>query len=197
MAQFWACIIAYALTAQQSVMFWDSGEFLASSIKLQATHPPGAPLYTIISRIFLLFFQQILLHMQVVYSLLYVVHFTVLFLFHTIVWLGKKLILRYQEDAGSQLMLLFSAFIGSMALSFSDSFWVSSTEAEVYTLSTLFMAAAFWAATKWDEGFQTKGNSKWLILVCYLLGLSIGGSYLKSSHIVSCCDGSSASKVFF
>ncbi len=180
----WLCFgiafIVYALTAQQSVMFWDSGEFIASSAKLQATHPPGAPLYTLLSRLFLALFPVgLMAYAASLFSALCGA-FTVFFLFHTLLWLGQKLLksLNYAKEEGVPIVLGVGV-VGSLTLTFSDSFWVSSTEAEVYTLSTLFMALAFWAGTKWGESFQNKANAKWLVLICYLLGLSIGEHILN------------------
>lgn len=170
---FIVALVVYILTAQQSVMFWDSGEFIASSIKLQATHPPGAPLYTMLSRVFLLFFPQSYTAFGASIFSSLCGAFTVFFLFHLIVWLGKKMLVKTESEASNQ-MLICSAVIGSLALVFSDSFWISSTEAEVYTLSTLLMAISFWAVTKWEEGAGSRGNIRWLLLIGYLLGLSMG-----------------------
>ena len=167
--------ISYALTSQQTVMFWDSGEFLASSVKIQATHPPGAPLYTIISRVFLALFPS---SMQAYGASLFsglCGALTVKFLFHTIIWFSEKIRDLLQKSSDDwNISSLVAATIGALTLTFSDSFWVSSTEAEVYTLSTLFMAAVFWAITKWERGVGQKNNAKWLILIFFLLGLSMG-----------------------
>lgn len=169
---FGIAFIVYALTAQREVMFWDSGEFLASIYKLQATHPPGAPLYTMLGRIFTLFFPaSAIAYAGSLFSALCGA-FTIWFLFQAITWLGQKLIVRLEiESESANMVVLASAVVGSLALTFSDSFWVSSTEAEVYTLSTFFMAAAFWAITKWESGGE---DNRWLVLIAYLLGLSIG-----------------------
>lgn len=167
-------LVVYAFTAQQSVMFWDSGEFIASSFKVQATHPPGAPLYTLLSRVFLLFFptQYVAFGASLFSALCGAI--TVWFLFHTLIWLGNKVMLKI--DSGkvhASSAVIVSAIVGSLALTFSDTFWVSSTEAEVYTLSTVFMAASFWAITKWEQEKDSYA-SKWLLLIVFFLGLSMG-----------------------
>ncbi len=169
---FGIAFIVYALTAQRSVMFWDSGEFLASIYKLQATHPPGAPLYTILGRIFTLFFPvSSIAYAGSLFSALCGA-FTIWFLYHAIIWLVRKLSSRLElEGSSTDFAVLASGAIGALALTFSDSFWVSSTEAEVYTLSTFFMAAAFWCITKWENEGE---DNKWLVFIAYLLGLSIG-----------------------
>jgi len=167
--------IVYVLTAQQSVMFWDSGEFISSSIKLQATHPPGAPLYTLISRLFIALFPTHLIAFGASIFSALCGSLTVFFLFHLIIWFAKKIMQNEQlAENQNKWILLFSALIGSLSYAFCDSFWVSSTEAEVYTLSTLFMALAFWSITKWDEETNPNSQYRWFILLAFLLGLSIG-----------------------
>lgn len=171
-AIFGFAFIVYAITAQRSVMFWDSGEFIASTYKLQATHPPGAPLYTMLSRIFTMMFpNEYVAYGCGLFSALCGAA-TIWFLYQAIIWLGQKLANRLEmEDENANLAALAAGVVGALALTFSDSFWVSSTEAEVYTLSTLFMGAAFWAITKWEA---EPANYRWLILIAYILGLSIG-----------------------
>lgn len=171
-AIFGIAFLVYALTAQRSVMFWDSGEFLASIYKLQATHPPGAPLYSMLGRIFILFFPvSSIAYAGSLFSALCGA-FTIWFLYHAIIWLVQKLASSVElEGSSTDLAILASGIVGSLALAFSDSFWVSCTEAEVYTLSTFFMAAAFWCVTKWESEGE---DNKWLVLIAYLLGLSIG-----------------------
>lgn len=171
---FLIALLVYALTAQQSVMFWDSGEFIASSIKMQATHPPGAPLYTLLSRVFLLFFPT--QHAAYGASLFSAIcgALTVWFLFHTLIWLGNKLVKKIDATKiHADTAVILSAIVGSLALVFSDTFWVASTEAEVYTLSTVFMAASFWAVTKWEQE-TPKYADRWLLLIVFFLGLSMG-----------------------
>jgi hypothetical protein len=174
-AVFTIALLTYAITAQQTVMFWDSGEFIASSAKIQATHPPGAPLYTLLSRVFLILFPNAKMAFGASLFSALCGAITVKFLFHSIVWFAAKIqksLKNIPENAN--LNGVIAATIGALTLTFSDSFWVSSTEAEVYTLSTVFMAAVFWAITKWDKGVGEKGNAKWIILIFFLLGLSMG-----------------------
>ncbi len=172
---FGIAFIVYALTAQRFVMFWDSGEFTASMYKLQATHPPGAPLYTLMGRLFTLFFPAgTIAYAAALFSALFGA-FTVWFLYHALVWLAQKITATLPvQGKEADLAVLASAIVGSLSLTFTDSFWVSSTEAEVYTLSTFFMAAVFWAATRWERQFGQAGNDRWLLLMVYLLGLSMG-----------------------
>jgi len=171
---FLLAIIVYALTAQQTVMFWDSGEFIASSHKLQATHPPGAPLYTLISRIFLLLFPTSLKAFAASLFSGVCGAFTVFFLFKIIFWAASNTLKDSSKEVKDLKLPIAAAVIGSVSYLFSDSFWTSSTEAEVYTLSTLFMAIAFWAATKWDHYSTNAYAWRWLLLVVFVLGLSVG-----------------------
>ncbi len=172
---FGIALIAYIATAQRTVMFWDSGEFIASIYKIQPTHPPGAPLYTLLGRIFIMLFPtSAVAFAGAVFSALCAA-FTIWFLYHAIIWLALKITSGLSmEGKGPELAVLASGVVGALSLTFNDSFWVSSTEAEVYTLSTLFMATAFWAATRWESQFGQAGNDRWLLLIVYLLGLSIG-----------------------
>jgi hypothetical protein len=166
--------IVYMLTLEPSVSFWDCGEFIASSYKLQVGHPPGAPLFMIIVRVVSLFASSPAKVAYVVnsYSALASAA-TIMFLFWTIVMLAEKF---FKNDFSpkNQYLIIAAGVIGSLTFAFTDSFWFSAVEAEVYASSSLFTAIVFWAILKWERVADEKFANRWIILIAYLVGLSIG-----------------------
>jgi len=169
----------YILTLEPTGSFWDCGEFISTSYKLGIPHPPGAPLFLLLGRIFSFFalgdLQQVAYWVNMLSALSS--SFTILFLFWTITMLAKKLITPLEEGAYSTsqiVAIMGSGIVGSLAFTFSDSFWFSSEEAEVYAMSSFFTAIVFWAILKWESKFGEPGADKWLVLLAYLVGLSIG-----------------------
>lgn len=169
--------VTYLITAEPTASLWDCGEFITTSVGLQVGHPPGAPLFMIISRLFAIFSptpeQQAAMinYMSALAS-----GFTILFLFWSITHLARKLVVKKEEEmAFSQVIAILGAsFIGSLAYTFSDTFWFSAVEGEVYAMSSLFTAAVFWAILKWENVASEPHANRWLILIAYLIGLSIG-----------------------
>jgi hypothetical protein len=180
--------VVYLLTIESTVSLWDCGEFIATSYKLQIGHPPGAPLFMIIARFFSLFagnnthkVAMMVNSFSAIASAL-----TIMFLFWTITHLALRLISYRQisETRGTvnpdslsmqdQLIILGSGLVGSLAYTFSDTFWFSAVEGEVYASSSLFTAVVFWAVLKWENEAGSKFANRWLILISYLMGLSIG-----------------------
>jgi hypothetical protein len=170
--------IVYGITLEPTASFWDAGEFIASSYKLLVPHPPGAPFYLLVGRIFSLFAGDNVLLVAPLINFLsgLVSAFTVLFLFWSITILGRKIILKTGEEptAGQTLLLMGSGVVGALAFTFSDSFWFSAVEAEVYGMSAFFSAFVFWAMLKWEGKADAVTSDKWLILIAYMVGLSIG-----------------------
>ena len=167
----------YMLTLEPTVSLWDCGEFIASSYKLQVGHPPGAPLYMLLGRMFSLFAGDTT-RVAFMYNMLSAASsaFTILFLYWTITHLLKKIYIKKEEDHTftNLAVVMGSAFVGAMAYTFSDTFWFSAVEAEVYATSSLFTAVVFWAILKWENIAHQKYANRWLILIAYLIGLSIG-----------------------
>ncbi|MFN3403444.1 MAG: DUF2723 domain-containing protein [Cytophagaceae bacterium] len=166
----------YVLTVEPTASFWDAGEFIACAYKLQVPHPPGAPLFLLIGRIFALFTSDVT-KVAVLVNMVSVVSsgFTVLFLFWTITLLTKKLAVDYNNPTtGETIAIIGSGIIGSLAFTFSDSFWFSAVEAEVYAMSSFFTAFVFWAILKWETKAEEPDSDKWLVLIAYMMGLSIG-----------------------
>ncbi len=172
-------LATYWLTMEQTASYWDCGEFIAVSYKLEVPHPPGAPLFLLIGRLFSF------LAMGDVTKVAYWINFasvlasafTILFLFWSIVLFGKKLlkISKIEELTDANTWLLMGAgLVGSLAYTFSDSFWFSAVEAEVYAMSSFFTAWVVWAMLKWDVIEDEAKANRWLILIFYMMGLSIG-----------------------
>lgn len=176
--------LTYIATVEPTASFWDCGEFIAVSYKLMTPHPPGAPLFLLFGRIFSLFSgseawlagdsQNAAYWINLVSSLSSA--FTILFLFWSITLIGKKLLGVQNEEPslGKTLAIMGSAIVGSLAYTFSDSFWFSASEAEVYAFSAFFTAFVFWAILKWEAVADEEGSDRWLVLIAYMVGLSIG-----------------------
>ena len=169
--------IVYFLTMEPTTSWWDCGEYIATAYKLQVGHPPGAPLFQLIGRFFSLFAFGDVTKVAMMINAISVLSssFTVLFLFWSITMLAKKIMLKDGElTNGKTYAILGSGIVGALAFSFSDSFWFSSVEGEVYAMSTLFIAMVFWSILKWEKVAEEKNAYRWIILIAYLIGLSIG-----------------------
>lgn len=168
--------IVYLLTLEPTVSFWDCGEFITASYKLEIGHPPGAPFFMILARSFAMFAgdtENVALMINALSGI--VSAFTILFLFWTITHLAKKLVSNGDEPNNMQIWKIIAAgFIGAMAYAFSDTFWFSAVEGEVYATSSLFTAVVFWCILKWENEFDKAYANRWIILIAYLMGLSIG-----------------------
>ncbi|MDZ7741931.1 MAG: DUF2723 domain-containing protein [Bacteroidota bacterium] len=169
--------IVYFLTVEPTASWWDCGEYIATAYKLQVGHPPGAPFFQLIGRIFSLFafgdVSKVALMINIMSALSS--SFTILFLFWTISMLAQKLIASEGKmTQGNMITVLGAAFVGAMAFAFSDSFWFSAVEGEVYAMSSLFTALVFWAILRWERVADKRAGFRWLLLITYLIGLSIG-----------------------
>ena len=177
----------YLLTMEPTASFWDCGEFIVSANKLDVGHPPGAPFFMLIGRFATLFASDqahVAMCVNAVSALASAL--TILFLFWTITALGRKLVKPASSPLASStysltqgIAILGAGLVGSLAYTFSDTFWFSAVEGEVYALSSLFTAVVFWLILKWDEHADEEGSDKWLILIAYLMGLSIGTHLLN------------------
>lgn len=171
-------LITYVATVERTASFWDCGEFIACAYKLQVPHPAGAPFYLLLGRLFSLLAMgdvtQVAYWVNMVSVLLSA--FTILFMFWTITLLGRKVLDVKAEDlSDSQLYSLIGAgVVGSLAYTFSDTFWFSAVEAEVYASSSFFTALVVWAAFKWELIDDEAAANRWLILIAYIVGISIG-----------------------
>ncbi|HPE57939.1 MAG TPA: DUF2723 domain-containing protein [Bacteroidales bacterium] len=168
--------IVYFLTVEPTASWWDCGEYIATAYKLQVGHPPGAPLFQMLGRFFSLFAfgdtSKVALMVNIMSALSS--SFTILFLFWTITHFGKKIVNAYGSlTDGATYAIIGSGVVGALAFTFSDSFWFSAVEGEVYAMSSLFTAVVFWAMLKWEDEDERYAN-RWLLLIAYLIGLSIG-----------------------
>ena len=174
----WALFIisttVYALTVEPTASYWDCGEFISVSYKLEVPHPPGAPLFLLIGRLFSFLAMGDTTQVAYWINMLSVVSsgFTILFLFWSITHLAKKLVREVNES--TTLLVIGSGVIGALAYTFSDSFWFSAVEAEVYGMSSFFTAFVVWAMLKWENIDDPVQQNKWTILIAYMVGLSIG-----------------------
>ena len=171
--------LVYLITAERTASYWDAGEFIAVSYKLMVPHPPGAPFFLLVGRIFsFLSFGDVT---QVAFwiNMVSVISsgFTILFLFWTISMLSRKImgISDINTITKPQTFLIIgSGLVGALAYTFSDSFWFSAVEAEVYAMSSFFTAFVVWAILKWELMEDESRANRWLILIAYMMGLSIG-----------------------
>ena len=173
----WAvATVVYLLTVEPTASFWDCGEFIASAYKLEVGHPPGAPLFMLLARALMVFASPETAAFAANALSALSSSFTILFLFWSITHLARRFSGGFSVEPSSaeRWAILGSGVVGALAYTFSDSFWFSATEGEVYALSSLFTAAVFWAILKWESVADEPGSSRWIILIAYLMGLSIG-----------------------
>ena len=165
----------YLSTIEQTVSFWDCGEYISTAYKLEVGHPPGAPLFQLLGRMFSLFAEPATSQVAVSINILSALcsSLTILFLYWTITGFAQKIKLDYSKNT-KQILIFFSGIIGSLTYTFTDSFWFSAVEGEVYAMSSFFTAVTFWCIMKWEKESDKASSSRWLILISYLIGLSIG-----------------------
>jgi len=190
--------VVYFITIEDTVSLWDCGEYITAAYKLEVGHPPGAPLFMVIGRLFSFFADPENVAVWINRLSAICSSLTILFMFWSISLLLKKITLRDKTDmsSGDKIAIIGSAFIGSLAYAFSDSFWFSAVEGEVYAMSSLFTAVIFWAILKWDEemSFVQNGTlseeyspNRWLLLIMFLLGLAIGVHLLGILVVPAIC----------
>lgn len=169
-------LIVYLVTMEPTVSFWDCGEFLSCAYKLEVGHSPGAPLFMMLQRMFGIFADRPHAAMAMNAFSAVVSALTILFLFWTITYFAKKLVAGNAEEPEKRqnLLIMGAGFVGALAYTFSDTFWFSAVEAEVYATSSFFTAISFWAALKWEAVAHEKHADKWLLLIAYMVGLSVG-----------------------
>ncbi|TFH39305.1 MAG: DUF2723 domain-containing protein [Bacteroidia bacterium] len=169
--------VTYLLTAEPTMSLWDCGEYILSGYKLEIGHPPGAPTFMIMARFFSLFTSDVTRVALMVNRMSALASaFTIMFLFWTITHLARKIILPEgsEEKPARIFAVLAAGLTGSLAYAFSDSFWFSAVEGEVYATSSMFTAITFWAILKWENEADQPYADRWLILIAYLVGLSVG-----------------------
>lgn len=171
-------MITYTLTVEPTASFWDCGEFIACSYKLEVPHPPGAPFFLLIGRIFSLFALGDVTQVAYWINMLSVISsaFAILFLFWSVTHLARKIlkVKEGEESVTDTILMLGAGAVAALTCTFSDSFWFSAVEAEVYGMSAFFTAFVFWGILKWENKKTESDRARWLILIAYMMGLSIG-----------------------
>lgn len=173
------CIIActvYIMTMEATGSLWDCGEFISSADKVQVPHPPGAPLFVLLGRIFIIFFGQARAAIAVNTMSALASGFTILFLFWTITHFARRLMVKPGEayTAEKMIAIMGAGIVGALAYTFSDSFWFSAVEGEVYAMSSFFTAIVFWAILKWEHESEDPFADRWIVFIAFMMGLSIG-----------------------
>ena len=172
--------VVYAMTVEPTVGFWDTGEYILTSSKLEVGHPPGAPLFQMLGAFFSIFSSEpaqigLVLNMMSAAASA----FTILFMFWSIVLLLEKLTSSGSEsNPNAQVGILGAAFVGSLAFAFTDSFWFNAVETEVYAMATLIMAVMFYLGLRWQNEMNTPKGNRWLILISFVVGLSFGVHFM-------------------
>ncbi len=177
-AVFAVAATVYLLTIEPTASFWDCGEFITSAYKLEVGHPPGAPFFMLVGNFFTQLARdtsQVAMMVNIMSALLSA--FTILFLFWTITHLTRKLLLKKSDDVltvGQTIAVIGSGVVGALVYTFSDTFWFSAVEGEVYAFSSMLTALVFWLILKWEDNADKPHSDKWLVLIAYVMGLSIG-----------------------
>ncbi|HRE76243.1 MAG TPA: DUF2723 domain-containing protein [Flavobacterium sp.] len=177
---FAVALLTFSLTVEPTVSFWDCGEYISTSAKLQVGHPPGAPLFQMIGAFFAMFAPDdskvaLMVNMMSVFSSA----FTILFMYWSSTLLLRKIITRFKEITKmDEIAILGASLVGALAFTFTDSFWYNAVEAEVYAMATLLISLLFWLGLRWETDMHTPRGNKWLLLICLVLGLSFGVHFM-------------------
>ena len=173
-------LFTYGFTVEPTASFWDAGEYIATSAKLQVGHPPGAPLFQMMGAFFAMFATSpekvaLMVNFMSVFSSA----FTILFLFWTLTLLLKKLpAFKILETTNQRMTFFGSASVGALAFCFSDSFWFNAVEAEVYAMATFILSLIFWLALRWEQDMHQPRGDRWLLLISFIIGLSFGVHFM-------------------
>ncbi|WP_130733497.1 DUF2723 domain-containing protein [Flavobacterium sp. J27] len=177
---FLIALVTFSLTVEPTMSFWDCGEYIATSANLEVGHPPGAPLFQMLGAFFAMFAMSasktaLMVNMMSVFSSA----FTILFMFWSLTILMKRLFIK-EENASKEnyIMVLGSAFVASLAFSFTDSFWFNAVEAEVYAMASFLIAILFWLGLRWEQDMDKPKGNKWLLIISLVIGLSFGVHFM-------------------
>ncbi len=169
--------VVYLLTIEPTASFWDCGEFITSAFKLEVGHPPGNPFFMLTGNFFTQFASDPVMvgKMVNIMSALFS-GFTILFLFWTITHMARKFLIKNEATISKAdiLKIMGCGLVGALVYTFSDTFWFSAVEGEVYAYSSLFTAVVFWLILKWEDAADMPHADRWIVLIAYLMGLSIG-----------------------
>ncbi|KPH14424.1 DUF2723 domain-containing protein [Chryseobacterium sp. ERMR1:04] len=181
----------YLSTIEPNFSFWDCGEYISSAVKLEVTHAPGAALFQIVGAVAAIFalgkgenYSIVINAMSALFSA-----FTILFLFWTITHFVRRLLNKDFEEITKhqEISILFAGMVGALCFTFSDTFWFSAVEGEVYSMASMFMALLVWLITKWENEYKAADNERWIILIFFILGLSVGVHMMCMLAIPAVC----------
>ncbi|MCY0968320.1 glycosyltransferase family 117 protein [Chryseobacterium wangxinyae] len=181
----------YLSTIEPNFSFWDCGEYISSAVKLEVTHAPGAALFQIVGAVAAIFafgqgenYSIVINAMSALFSA-----FTILFLFWTITHFVRRLLNKDFEEVTrhQEIAILFAGVIGSLCFTWSDTFWFSAVEGEVYSMASLFIAILVWLITKWENEYTESDNERWIILIFFIVGLSVGVHMMCMLAIPAVC----------
>jgi hypothetical protein len=179
-AAFVIALITYTLTVEPTMSFWDCGEYIATSAKLEVGHPPGAPLYQMMGAFFAMFALDnsqvaLMVNMMSVFSSA----FTILFMVWSSSMILRKIVGNISElNKNNYIAILGASFVGGLAFTFSDSFWFNAVEAEVYAMASLFIALLLWLGLRWEQDMYTTRGNRWLLIISLITGLSFGVHFM-------------------
>ncbi|MDR2235822.1 MAG: DUF2723 domain-containing protein [Chryseobacterium sp.] len=181
----------YLSTIEPNFSFWDCGEYISSAVKLEVTHAPGAALFQIVGAVAAIFalgkgenYSIVINAMSALFSAL-----TILFLFWTITHFVRRLLNKDFDEITKhqEISILFAGAVGALCFTFSDTFWFSAVEGEVYSMASLFIALLVWLITKWENEYQATDSERWIILIFFVLGLSVGVHMMCMLAIPAVC----------
>ncbi len=175
-ATFSIALLTYSLTLEPTVSYWDCGEYISTAVKLEVGHPPGAPLFQMLGAFFAMFTTEVTeIAKMVNFMSALASAFTILFMFWTITALAQKMRSSAEElSLSASIAILGSGVVGGLTYTFSDSFWYSAVEGEVYAMSSFLMALLFWLGLRWEAEMDQPQGNKWLLLISFVVGLSFG-----------------------
>ncbi len=173
---FTIALLTYTLTLEPTVSYWDCGEYISTAVKLEVGHPPGAPLFQMLGAFFAMFTTEVTeIAKMVNFMSALASAFTILFMFWTITALAKRMLKNSAElTKSTSIAILGSGLVGALTYTFSDSFWFSAVEGEVYAMSSFLMALLFWLGLHWESEMDKPQGNKWLLLISFVVGLSFG-----------------------
>lgn len=188
---FGIAFITYLSTIEHYLSFWDCGEYISSAVKLEVTHAPGAALFQIAGAVTAIFafgkednYAIVINAMSAMFSA-----FTILFLFWVITHFVRRLLYKNFEEVTKhqEISILFAGVIGALCFTFSDTFWFSAVEGEVYSMASMFIALLVWLITKWENEYNATDNERWIILIFFIIGLSVGVHMMCMLSIPTIC----------
>lgn len=177
---FSVALLTYWLTVEPTVSFWDAGEYITTASNLEVGHPPGAPLYQIMGAFFSIFaMDPSSIALTINLMSVFASAFTILFLFWSLTMLLTNVISNHSEiNKNTSMAILGSAAVGALAFTFTDSFWFSAVEAEVYAAAACIMSILFYSGLRWEREMFTPRGNRWLILISFIVGLSFGVHFM-------------------